>query len=57
VKRRAYSSTSRTSPLTCENTNTVLLYIGIVNEIIEYVVARGRAGCRGGVGHRGCGQR
>jgi hypothetical protein len=43
--------------LTCENTNTVLLYIGIVNEIIEYVVARGRAGCRGGVGHRGCGQR
>ncbi|OUL29491.1 hypothetical protein BV378_05965 [Nostoc sp. RF31YmG] len=28
-------------PLTCENTNTVLPYIDVVNEILEYYVARG----------------
>jgi hypothetical protein len=29
-------------PLTCENTHTVLPYIDIVNEILEYYVANGR---------------
>ncbi|MEU4419671.1 neuraminidase-like domain-containing protein [Actinoplanes sp. NPDC024001] len=29
-------------PLTCENTNTVLPYIDLVNEICEYYVAHGR---------------
>ncbi len=28
-------------PLTCENTNTVLPYIDVVNEILEYYVAEG----------------
>src|SRR5207248_10495351 len=28
-------------PLTCENTNTALPYIDIVNEILEYYVAHG----------------
>ena len=28
-------------PLTCENTNTVLPYIDVVNEILEYYVAKG----------------
>lgn len=29
-------------PLTCENTNTALPYIDIVNEILEYYVAKGK---------------
>jgi len=29
-------------PLTCENTNTALPYIDVVNEILEYYVAHGR---------------
>jgi Neuraminidase-like domain/Salmonella virulence plasmid 28.1kDa A protein len=29
-------------PLTCENTNTVLPYIDVVNEILEYFIANGK---------------
>ena len=37
VKRRADIANL---PLTCENTNTVLPYIDVVNEILEYYVAK-----------------
>ena len=35
-------------PLTCENTNTALPYIDVVNEILEYYVANGNARRGGG---------
>ena len=38
--------------LTCENTNTALPYIDVVNEVLEYYVGHGKLDCRGGARHR-----
>ena len=39
-------------PLTCENTNTAMPYIDMVNEILEYYVAHGRLAPGRGARHR-----
>ena len=41
-------------PLTCENTNTAMPYLDVVNEILEFYVAHGRLGARRGARHRRC---